>query len=79
MVARKGRWVQWRTCRWDTVAVSIPAVHCIENQIYVFPEKESRLLSPNSYSHVSFSNFYIPRIGPDIRLQQNSQTDPGSI
>jgi hypothetical protein len=30
-------------------------VHCTENRIYVFPEKELRGLSPNSYIHVSVS------------------------
>jgi hypothetical protein len=36
--------------------------HCTENPIYVFPEKELRSLSPNSYVHVSVSDLYISRI-----------------
>ncbi len=56
-------------------------LHCTENQIYVFPEKELRGLSPNFYIHVSVSDLqlYIPRIGPYILLQQNRQTDPGNM
>jgi hypothetical protein len=53
--------------------------HWTENRIYVFPEKELRSLSPNSYIHVSVSDLYIPRIGPHIWLQQNIQTEPGNI
>ncbi len=53
--------------------------HCIENPIYVFPEKELRGLSPNSIIHVYVSDLYIPRIGPHIWLQQNRQTSPGNI
>jgi hypothetical protein len=54
-------------------------VHCTENPIYVFPEKELCDLSPTSYIHVSVSDLYIPRIGPHIWLQQNRQNDPGNI
>ncbi len=54
-------------------------VHCTENPIDVFPEKELRGLSPNSYIHVSVSDLNIPRIGPHIWRQQNRQTDPGNI
>jgi hypothetical protein len=53
--------------------------HCTENLIYVFPEMKLRSLVPNSYIHVSVSDFYIPRIGPHIWLQQKRQTDPGNI
>jgi hypothetical protein len=49
------------------------------NPIYVFLEKELRGLSPNIHIHVSVSDLYIPRIGPHIFLQQNSQTGPGNI
>ncbi len=42
------------------------ALHCNENPIYVFPEKELRGLSPNFLIHVSVSVLYIPRIGPHI-------------
>jgi hypothetical protein len=53
---------------------------CIPKKgIYVFPEKEWCGLSPNSYIHVSVSDLYIPRIGPHIWLQQNTQTDTGNI
>jgi hypothetical protein len=37
--------------------------------IYVFPEKELRGLSPNSYIHVSVIYLFIPRIAPHIPLQ----------
>jgi hypothetical protein len=51
--------------------------HCNENRIYVFPEKELRGLSPNSYVHVSVSDLYIPGtrhlywilIGPSFAVQ----------
>ena len=54
-------------------------VHCTENGIYMFPEKELRSLSPNSYIHMSVSDLYIPRMGPHIWLQQNRQTYPRNI
>jgi hypothetical protein len=51
-----------------------------ENPIYVFPEKELRGLSPNSYIHVSVSDLYIHhRISPHIWLQQKRHTDPENI
>jgi hypothetical protein len=53
--------------------------HSTEITIYVFPEKELRGLSPNSYIHVSVSDLNIPRIAPHIWLQLNRQTDPGNI
>ncbi len=55
--------------------------HSTEIPIYVFPEKELRGLSPNSYIHVPVSDLYtcIPRIGPHIWLQQNRQTNPGNM
>jgi hypothetical protein len=46
-------------------------MHCNENPIYVFPERELRGISPNFYIHVPVSDLYIPRIGPHIFLQQN--------
>ncbi len=62
------------------LAVSVvPAVHCNENSIYVFPENELRGFSPNFHIHVFVSVLYIPRIGPHIFLQQNRQTDRGNI
>ncbi len=53
--------------------------HCTESPIYVFPEKELRGLSPNSYIHVSVSDLYVRRICSHIWLQQNRQIDPGNI
>jgi hypothetical protein len=47
------------------------SVHCTQNPIYVFQEKELRGLSSNSDIHVSVSDLYIPRIGPHIWLQKN--------
>jgi hypothetical protein len=49
-------------------------VHCRENLIYVFLEKELRGLSHNFHSHLSVSDLYIPTFGPSIYLQQNRQT-----
>jgi hypothetical protein len=54
-------------------------VHCKENLIYVFLFWELRGLSTNFHIHVSMSDLYIPRIGPHIFLQQNSQIDRGNI
>jgi hypothetical protein len=56
------------------------AIHCNENSIYVFPEKELRGISPNLHIHVSVIDLHIPRLGPHIFLQQNRQADdPGNI
>jgi hypothetical protein len=55
---------------------AIMCIHCNENPIYVFLVWELRGLSPNFHIHVSVSDLYIPRIGPQIFLQQNRQTDP---
>jgi hypothetical protein len=54
-------------------------MHCTKDLIYVFPEKELRGFSPDSYIHVSVSHLYNPRISPNIWLLQNRQTDPGNI
>ncbi len=54
-------------------------MHCNENPIYGIPKRDLRGLSPNFHIHVSVSKLYIPRIGPHIFLQQNRQTDRGSI
>jgi len=54
-------------------------LHCNENLINVFPEKELCGLSPNFHIHVSVSELYIPRIGPQIFLQQNRQTNCENI
>jgi hypothetical protein len=40
--------------------------HNIENLKQIFPEKELRGYSPNSYIHVSVSDLYIPLIGLPI-------------
>ncbi len=51
-----------------------------KNPIYVFPEKELRGLSTNSYIYVSVSDLYIPRIGPHKYLAAAKYTDgPGNI
>ncbi len=55
------------------------SLHRTENPIYLFPEKELCRLSPNSYIRVFVSDLYIPRIGPQIWLQQNRQTNPENI
>jgi hypothetical protein len=51
------------------------SLHCSENPIYVFSEKELRGLSLNFHIHVSVSDLYIPRIGPHFFLQQNKKRD----
>jgi hypothetical protein len=50
-------------------------MHCNENPIYVFPEKQLRDLSPNFHIYLSVSDLFIPGIGPHIFLQQDRQTD----
>jgi hypothetical protein len=40
----------------------------------MFPEKELRGLCPNYHIHVSVSDFYIPRIGLPILLQETMWT-----
>ncbi len=57
----------------------LSGVHCNENPIYVFPEKELRGLSPNFHIDVSVSYLYVPRIGPHTFLQQKRQTDSENI
>ncbi len=54
-------------------------MHCNENTIYVFPEKDLCGLSPSFNIHVSVNDLCIPRIGPPIFLQQNRQTDRRNI
>ncbi len=46
---------------------------CNENPIYVFVFWDLRSLSPNCHIHVSVSELYNPRIGPNIFLYQNRQ------
>ncbi len=50
-----------------------------KNSLQLFPEKELRSLSPNSYIHVSVSDLYIPTIGLPFLLQENRWTDRGNI
>jgi hypothetical protein len=42
-------------------------------------QKRNRGLSPNLHIHVSVSELYILRIGPNIFLLQNRQTDRGNV
>jgi hypothetical protein len=49
--------------------------HCYENSIYVFLFWELHDLSPNVHIRVSVSDLYIPRISPQIFLQQNRHTE----
>ncbi len=51
------------------------SLHCNENPIYVFPEKELRGLSPNFHIRVSMSNLYIhSQDRSTYFLQQKRQT-----
>jgi len=50
-----------------------------ENLKPMFPEKELRGHSPNSYIHVSVSDSYIPTVGLPILLEENRWTDWGDI
>ncbi len=45
----------------------------------LFPQQNDNVLSPNSYTHNSVRDLYIPRIGLPILLQGNMWTDPGNI
>jgi hypothetical protein len=60
-----------------SVNVFSSTAHCNKNSIYVFPEKELHGLSPNFHIHVSVSELYIPRIGPQFFLLQKRQNDSG--
>jgi hypothetical protein len=51
--------------------------HNTENSKQLFPEKELRGYSPNSYIDVSVSDLYIPLIGLPILLQENSGPNVG--
>jgi hypothetical protein len=48
--------------------------HNTENSKQIFPEKELRGYSPNSYVHFSVSDLYIPLISLPILLQENRCT-----
>jgi hypothetical protein len=54
-------------------------MHCTENSIYGFQEKELRGLSANSYINVPVGDIYITEIGLLFLLQENRWTDPGNI
>jgi hypothetical protein len=51
--------------------LTVPIQQCNDNPIYLFPEKQLSGLLPNFHIHVSVSDFYIPRIGTYVFLQQN--------
>ncbi len=53
--------------------------YCTENSKHMFPEKELRGHSPNSYIHISVCGLYITTIGPPILLQENRWTDRSNI
>jgi hypothetical protein len=50
-------------------------IHYTENSKHIFPEKELRGHSPNSYIHVSVCELYIPTSGLPSLLQENRWTD----
>ncbi len=52
--------------------------HNTENSKQIFPEKELRGYSPNSYIHVSVSDLYILLIGLPILLQDR-WTERGNV
>jgi hypothetical protein len=60
---------------YETLFCDFAEVHCNENPIYeyVFLFWEFRGLSPNFHIHVSVSDLYFPRIGPQSTyfLQHN--------
>ncbi len=66
----------YRRCPLDITTVIIHRIkpHCKENSIYVFLFWKLRGLRPNFRIHVSVNDLYIPRIGPQIWLQQNRHT-----
>ncbi len=63
----------------ELITMHLYTIHCTENPNCVFSEMKLRDVVPNSYTDVSVSDLYIPRIGMPIWLQQNRQTDPGII
>jgi hypothetical protein len=52
--------------------------HNTENSKHLFPKKELRGHSPNSYIHVSVSDLYILMLGLLFLLQDNRWTDRGN-
>ncbi len=63
------------------VVGEVPALqrHNTENWKQIFPEKELRGRSPNSYIHVSVSDLYLPTTGLPVLLQESKWTDSGNI
>ncbi len=53
--------------------------HSTENSKQIFPGKELRGYSPNSYIHVSVCDLYIPLICLHILLQENRWAERGNI
>ncbi len=53
--------------------------HNTENLKQIFPGKELRGYSPNSYIRVSVSDLYIPLIGLPILLEENRWAECGNI
>ena len=53
--------------------------HKTETLKQIFPGKELRGYSPNSYIHVSVSDLYIPLIGLTILLQENRWAERRNI
>jgi hypothetical protein len=53
--------------------------HNTENYKQIFPEKELRGYSPNSYIHVSVTDLNIPLSGLPILLQENRWTEPENV
>jgi hypothetical protein len=65
---------------WDLLVLKTS--HCkdtIPNSKQIFPDKELRGHSPNSYIHVSVSDLNIPTIGLPILQQENRWTNGGNI
>jgi hypothetical protein len=53
--------------------------HNNENSKQIFPGKELRGYSPNSYIHVSVSDLYIPLIGLPVLLKDNRWAERGNV
>ncbi len=69
---------------WSQLTAFIQTPFCIyrlytKNSKHIFPEKERRGHSPNSYIHVSVCDLYIPTIGLHFLLQENMWTHRKNI